>query len=122
MRRELGTLLLWLAALPSCWAEPELTGRVRGFGARTFLPADDLVRFADATPRDQANADLRLTWTRKGGGLDYEIALEAGAAYDTCNISLHLYIDSPRAPHQRDAKATYAADAKGGAKSHWPIS
>ena len=83
MRRGLGTLLLWLAALPSCWAELELTGRVRGFGSRTFLPADDLVRFADATPRDQANADLRLTWTGDGGGLDYEVALEAGAAYDT---------------------------------------
>ena len=48
--------------------------------------------------------------------------IHSGAAYDACNISLHLYIDSPRAPHQRDAKATYAVDAKGGAKSHWPIS
>ena len=48
--------------------------------------------------------------------------IHSGAAYDTCNISLHLYIDSPRAPHQRDAEATYAVDAKGGAKSHWPIS
>ena len=48
--------------------------------------------------------------------------VHTGAAYDACNLSLHLYIDSPRAPHQRDAKATYAVDAKGGAKSHWPIS
>ena len=48
--------------------------------------------------------------------------IHSGAAYDTCNISLHLYIDSPRAPQQRDAKATYAVDAKGGAKSYWPMS
>ena len=41
--------------------------------------------------------------------------VHTGAAYDACNLSLHLGIDSPRAPHQRDAKATYAADAKGGA-------
>ena len=47
--------------------------------------------------------------------------VHTGAAYDACNLSLHLYVDSPRAPHQRDAKATYAVDAKGGARSHWPI-
>ena len=47
--------------------------------------------------------------------------VHTGAAYDACNLSLHLYVDSPRAPHQRDAKATYAVDAKGGARAHWPI-
>ena len=82
MRRVLCGLLLALGATPAI-AETELTGRVRGFGARSFLPADDLVRFTDATPRDQANADLRLTWAGARAGLDYELALELGAAYDT---------------------------------------
>jgi len=64
-------------------AEGELTGRWRVFGARAFLPADDLGRARDDTPRDQATTDLRLTWQDARGAFDHELALELGAAYDT---------------------------------------
>lgn len=76
-------LFVLLCAGPAASAEGDLTGRWRVFGARTFLPADDLVRALDDTPRDQATTDLRLTWNDARGALDYEIALETGAAYDT---------------------------------------
>jgi hypothetical protein len=75
--------LLLIVVCPAAGAEGELTGRWRVFAARAFLPADDLGRALDDTPRDQAIADLRLTWSDGQGPLDYEVALELGAAYDT---------------------------------------
>ena len=71
-----------VAASAEAAAEVDLTGRLRAFGARSFLPGDDLVRAADGTPRDLGNADLRLTWAGASAMLDFEVAVEAGMAYD----------------------------------------
>ena len=85
-----------------------------------------LCRCASSTPRRLATAPdaraQRSTCLNAGDVVIFRGDLvHTGAAYDACNLSLHLYVDSPRAPHQRDAKATYAVDAKGGARAHWPI-
>lgn len=80
---RVAALLLLAVACPGVAAEGELTGRWRLFATRAFLPEDDLGRARDATPRDQAIADLRLTWHDGRGPVDYEVALEVGAAYDT---------------------------------------
>lgn len=82
LRTALWVLLLPGTAAPAA-AEGELTGRLRVFAARAFLPADDAGRALDDTPRDQATTDLRLTWNDRRGAFDYELALEVGAAYDT---------------------------------------
>lgn len=80
---RIALLLLVTLSCGAAHADGELTGRWRVFAARAFLPADDLGRTLDDTPRDQATTDLRLTWRDRGEVLDYELALELGAAYDT---------------------------------------
>ena len=72
-------------------------------------------------PFDKGGEEVPLTLNAGDVVIFRGDLVHTGAAYDACNLSLHLYVDSPRAPHQRDAKATYAVDAKGGARAHWPI-
>ena len=82
MKRALLALLVATGISPDGVAA-DLSGRVRLFGARSFLPADDLGRFRDETPRDLGTTDLRLTWAGREGAVDYELALEVLAAWDT---------------------------------------
>ena len=72
-----------LSAERSAEQKLDLSLRTRLFGARSFLPADDLIRSGDATPRDQVSADLRVTGAGRRGGVDFEVAAEFEAVYDT---------------------------------------
>ena len=114
------------------WLDPRSNSCEPNSHAKDGAPWGDahlsmLVSLQDNTklvvyPFDKGGEEVPLTLNAGDIVIFRGDLVHTGAAYDACNLSLHLYIDSPRAPHQRDAKATYAVDAKGGAKSHWPIS
>jgi hypothetical protein len=73
-------------------------------------------------PFDKGGEEVTLTLNAGDIVIFRGDLIHTGAAYDVCNLSVHAHIDSPRAPHQRDAMTTYAVDGSGGAQSHWPIS
>lgn len=78
-----------LVAVDETQAAPEVSGRIKAFADRTFLPEDDFLRRRDGTPRDRGSLDLRLGMRlpgRSAGALDGEIAWELIARHDSAGI------------------------------------
>ncbi|HSG87967.1 MAG TPA: hypothetical protein VLA56_02065 [Pseudomonadales bacterium] len=65
----------------------ETSGRVKAFASRSFLPDDDLLRFLDGTPRDQASLDLRLAARVARGAVEGEIAWELLGRHDSAGVA-----------------------------------
>jgi hypothetical protein len=74
-------LLALVLALPAA-AQTNLSARLKAFGARAFLPGDDLVRRLDDTPSDRASLDARLMGTWRGEGVELELAWEGSVLHD----------------------------------------
>lgn len=81
----LAGLLFALAGTDRAAAAADLSGRIKAFGSRTFLPDDDLLRARRGTPRDEGSLDLRLA-LRDGsddGTFDGELAWDVGLRHDS---------------------------------------